>query len=141
MKVEYEDFKNDIFESGLRRLVDPLLSTLPNWVTSITLIYVDKGDILGEAWVHAQYEYRTVQVKFSSTFFGLSDFTRRRIVAHEFAHVALAPTTNLVQQVIDDLHKEREKDPTYLILCEQWRVAVESVTQDLADIYLRLLDE
>jgi len=128
--------------SEVRQLVEPYvlryLHLLPAWLTELRIFWDPSPDEAGAAMrTKISEEYRNGWLGICPKFLNGDEYFRHDTVVHEFVHFTVNPLWHLVLRLIDHV-KADERFEAHLR--EDARRAVEGVTVDLTEAFMRLTE-
>jgi hypothetical protein len=130
----YEDVPREV-----RGAVDPLiceyLCVLPDWVQHLRVYYQTEA---GSCYIRVEYRYRELKLTVAPGFLVGDEAFRRNCILHEFAHAYTSPPCDSATASLR--HALGEDSPAFKIAEDALDLSSESMTEDLATLFKRLLD-
>ena len=108
---------------------------MPPWATSLTVRY-ENSTVDFNAAICSQYAYRRLVLTIPNHFGSQTTAEKRKIIYHELTHPVLAPMAEYFRAILPRLIPEGADSALFQVIDEAWVEAVETVTQDLSEIFM-----
>ena len=134
--VEFIGFPNQQLESEVRKHLESLSPFVPPWATSLTVRFDGQASVDFDAMICSQYPYRRLTLTIPSHFASRTVAEKRKILYHEITHPVLSPMAEYFRAILPRLIPEGVDSALFQVIDEAWVEAVETVTQDLSEIFM-----
>lgn len=128
-------------KASMEKNVAYLIHLCPGWLHELTVRFdsqPDPSDRRTSAHIEADYKYRRAVLTFCPTWIHLTEDERKHTIVHEAVHILTAPVHLFLRETMDELLVD---DAAALrVVQANWRIANESVTEDLAIAILAMSD-